>query len=560
MSSALRIVAVREAERRRRRTPPRRRVGRAIGAALGVVASTTVIALGLVVVVAGSVITAMSAGLPEPSALADLEFAQPTVLYDRDQKVELGRFQDERRNVVAFDEIPPLVLDATTTAEDRSFWDNLGVDMEAVLAALVESAAGGRERGASTITQQLVRARLLPEDVIAPGSDRYVRKVKEILQSMRLTETFPGEEGKRTIITAYLNEIFYGHEAYGIAAAADVYFGVRMDELTVAQAALLASLPQSPTHARSVSLRRGRRGGSLVVPASAPAVVRRDWILRSLADAGRWTRLTPSEIQAALDEPVILAGEPSDRLRAGHFTWQVRRQLQAILPEADLGRTATRSSPPSTGAPSARRALAGGRGHRPDPVARADGGDAHRQQDRGRATSAGSGPCAARTCTTGRSSPSTTGPATCWPTRAAPAMPANDLASRRVPAQVRRRRRRRPPARARRSSRSCTRPPSSRSGSPRAACCWTSPPTSIRRQDWAPRDADRLDRGPVLVRTGPPVLAQPPGHPGARARRQRSVSPTPRRPWACVRRRPRRVPAGRPGRRARHGRGHARST
>ena len=83
-----------------------------------------------------------------------------------------------------------------------------------------------------------------------------MRKVKEILQSLRLTDTFPGEDGKRTIITAYLNEIFYGHEAYGIAAAADVYFGVGLDELTVAQAALLAPAPV-PDDPRPVPLRGG---------------------------------------------------------------------------------------------------------------------------------------------------------------------------------------------------------------------------------------------------------------------------------------------------------------
>jgi penicillin-binding protein 1A len=144
MSPALRIVAIREAERRRRRTPPPRRAAQAFGVAVGAVLSTTAIALGLVVVLTTSVITIMSADLPEPSALAELDFAQPTVLYDREQKVELGRFQEQRRNVVTFEEIPPLVLDATTTAEDRTFWDNAGVDMQAVMAAMAENAAGGR--------------------------------------------------------------------------------------------------------------------------------------------------------------------------------------------------------------------------------------------------------------------------------------------------------------------------------------------------------------------------------------------------------------------------------
>ena len=80
------------------------------------------------------------------------------------------------------------------------------------------------------------------------GADRYMRKAKELIQAMRVSETFPGEEGKDRIITAYLNEIFYGHGAYGIAAAALIYFGVSdLAELTPAQAALLAGLPKSPS-------------------------------------------------------------------------------------------------------------------------------------------------------------------------------------------------------------------------------------------------------------------------------------------------------------------------
>ena len=116
-----------------------------------------------------------------------------------------------------------------------------------MVAAAVETAQGDG-RGASTITQQLVRARLLPEDVVAPGADVYLRKAKEVIQSARVTEAFPGQTGKQQIITAYLNQIYYGHDAYGIAAAAEVYFGVTdLADLTPAQAALLAGLPQSPS-------------------------------------------------------------------------------------------------------------------------------------------------------------------------------------------------------------------------------------------------------------------------------------------------------------------------
>ena len=84
---------------------------------------------------------------------------------DRQGKVELARFWDERREVIDFEDIPPLVLDVTTATEDDTFWDNPGFDLEATVNAFLTEAAGGGDRGGgSTITQQLVRARLLPED------------------------------------------------------------------------------------------------------------------------------------------------------------------------------------------------------------------------------------------------------------------------------------------------------------------------------------------------------------------------------------------------------------
>ena len=118
----------------------------------------------------------------------------------------------------------------------------------AILSAIAEGASGGDQRGASTITQQLVRARLLPEGATGPSAECYIRKAKELIQAIHVTEAFPGQAGKQQIITAYLNEIFYGHGAYGIAAAAQAYFGVTdLAKLTPAQAALLAGLPKSPT-------------------------------------------------------------------------------------------------------------------------------------------------------------------------------------------------------------------------------------------------------------------------------------------------------------------------
>ncbi|HSH21306.1 MAG TPA: biosynthetic peptidoglycan transglycosylase, partial [Candidatus Caenarcaniphilales bacterium] len=259
------------------------------------VAATTLAGGGAAVVA----LETMENELPDVSRFDDLDFAQPSVVYDRTGTVELARFQSERRRVVSYEEIPQLVLDAHIAVEDRTFWENEGYDPNAIASAAFEMVAGVRERGASTITQQLVRARLLPAEVLE--GETFVRKIKEILQARRLTLAFPGEEGKQRIINAYLNQIYYGHNAYGIAAAAEAYFGITdLARLTPAQAALLAGLPQAPDTYDLFKWAETDSQGRLVVPTVAsdgealpPPVERRNYILRNLAAGhGRWTALT----------------------------------------------------------------------------------------------------------------------------------------------------------------------------------------------------------------------------------------------------------------------------
>ncbi len=341
MTHTTRLVAIRrETRRRREHARLARRGGGWRLPVAGTIAASTLATVALAGIIATSTLGAMSAGLPDPSKLDELGFAQATIVYDRAGKVELGRFEEQRRRVLQFDQIPKPVLDATTAAEDRTFWENAGIDVPALLSAAAENASGTGERGASTITQQLVRARLLPDEVVSAGSDRYVRKVKEIIQALRLNGRFPGEEGKQRVVTAYLNEIFYGHGAYGIAAAAEIYFGVSdLSKLTIAQAALLAGLPKAPTSLDPYRFAVADKKGRLVVPPGSAPVVRRDWVLQGVAATGRWTTLEQAELLAAMDEPVVLVGERPVRIPGGHFTWQVRRQLQAILgPDADLER------------------------------------------------------------------------------------------------------------------------------------------------------------------------------------------------------------------------------
>src|SRR5436190_2706233 len=334
---ASRIHALRYAGRVAAREKPRTAWGRIVMFFLLGLGATAAVVAVIAIMVFNALLTVLSVGLPDPARLETLTFAQPTTVYDRSGAVELGQFGVEDRRVVAFDDVPQLVLDATITAEDRTFWTNSGFDAPAIAAAAAEGASGTGERGASTITQQLVRARLLPLDVTGPGADKYMRKAKEIIQSMRLSDTFPGEVGKERIITAYLNEIFYGHGAYGIAAAAKVYFGVgNLDDLTLGQAALLAGLPKSPTTLDPYRYAEPDAKGRLVVQPGSLPIARMEYVLNGLAaNDSRWTRVTPTQLHAALAQPIVLAGDKTVTYAGGQFTWQVRTALESILGSAE---------------------------------------------------------------------------------------------------------------------------------------------------------------------------------------------------------------------------------
>ena len=287
-----------------------------------------------------------SNGLPDPAtALDNLGFEQPSIVYDRTGTVELARFGVLRRELVGFTDIPPELIDATTSVEDKDFWTNAGFDIGAVVSAGLDTLSG-KPRGASTITQQLVRARLLPPDAFS-GSV-YDRKIREIIQSIRLTQAYPGEDGKKKIMEAYLNQNFYGNQSYGVQAAAIGYFGKRLDQLSLAQWAILAAIPQSPTKfdlARNaireckVTIEDGAECPAdqvtLVVPADSEVVIRRNHVLELMKDPTRSVLSgkdhTTAEYDAAMNEPVILTPIAAPPMKAPHFVWQIRHQLGALL-------------------------------------------------------------------------------------------------------------------------------------------------------------------------------------------------------------------------------------
>ena len=305
----------------------------------------------LVAVTTVSAFAGLTSGLAEPGDLDKLSFQEESIVYDRTGQTELARFGQSRREVVAFEDIPPIVIDAQTAIEDKTFWENSGFDPMAIISAGVDSVRG-RSRGASTITQQLVRQRLLDDDLVQDPDRQVERKLKEIIQSIRLTEAYPGIEGKRKIITAYLNQNYYGNQSYGIKAAAKSYFGKELKDLTVAEAAILAGLPKSPSNYDLVlnaieecdvplaedDTCPGK--ATLVVPEDTEIVQRRNQILDLLAEGDRnplsRTQFDAADFQAAKDEKVVLAPQQTPNWIAPHFVWAVQKELTTKLCGEDV--------------------------------------------------------------------------------------------------------------------------------------------------------------------------------------------------------------------------------
>jgi len=283
-------------------------------------------------------------GLPDPHQFDQIGFSEQSVIYDRTGKIELARFGGEKREIVEFKDIPPIVIDAQTAVEDKTFWENSGFDPLAIISAGIDSLRGN-SRGASTITQQLVRQRLLDENLVKDPHRTFERKLLEIVQSIRLTEAYPGIEGKQKIIAAYLNQNYYGNQAYGVKAAAKAYFGITdLYKLTPAQAAILAGLPKSPSNYDLVrnaevtctDLTVGPEDTcppsktQLIVPDDTVIVQRRNQILDLLAN-GRTTlshdQYTPDQLRAAKSDPVVLAPQTVPVWIAPHFVWAVQGEL-----------------------------------------------------------------------------------------------------------------------------------------------------------------------------------------------------------------------------------------
>ena len=198
--------------------------------------------------------------LPDYAQLSNYEPPTLSLIYSGEGDL-MDEFARERRVFTPIYEIPDLVKDAFISAEDKNFYQHKGFDPRGIAAAIYQAAMeGGRLRGASTITQQVMKNFLLT------GDRSGERKIKEIILATRLERTL----SKDQILELYLNEIFLGQNSYGVTAAAEVYFNKSLEELSLAETAYLAALPQAPSVLHPVREK-------------ARAIARRNYVLDQMA-------------------------------------------------------------------------------------------------------------------------------------------------------------------------------------------------------------------------------------------------------------------------------------
>ena len=243
--------------------------------------------------------------LPDLSAMTDYKPRVPLRIYTAD-KVLIGEFGEERRNVMRLDEIPDVMKSAILAAEDDRFYQHSGVDLKGIgRAVLANLASGAKSQGASTITMQVARNFYLSSE------KTYTRKFYELLLTFKIESML----SKDQILELYMNQIFLGHRSYGFAAASRAYFGKPLTEITLAEAAMLAGIPRAPSRYNPIANYNEAKRQQVVV-------------LRRMLNLGY---ITPDEHQAALDQAIEIRtaeGMPAGGYAIhGEYAAELARQL-----------------------------------------------------------------------------------------------------------------------------------------------------------------------------------------------------------------------------------------
>lgn len=277
---------------------------------------TVLASVVLFLMVSGSVLTLIafaifSRDLPSPEKLTNRKVSVSTRITDRNGKVLYDVYRDVNRSLIKLNEVPPVLITATLAAEDAKFYQHGGFDLLSVARAIRNTIFFDNTQGGSTITQQLVKTTLLSRE------RSIIRKIKELVLSVQIERLY----NKDQILQIYFNEIPYGGTAWGVGAAAELYFGKKVSELTLPEAALLAGLPQSPTtyspFGKTPEKARERQRYVLYL------MENRGWFDKD----GKHNFLSRDEAEAGKKTPLEYA-KPGSNIKAPHFSLYVKGLLE----------------------------------------------------------------------------------------------------------------------------------------------------------------------------------------------------------------------------------------
>jgi penicillin-binding protein 1A len=256
---------------------------------------------------------ALTHDLPQIQGLQTFKPAAITRIYSADKELLAERFT-EKREPVPLNVMPDDLKEAILATEDNLFYEHPGVDLKGILRAIIRNIqAGEYVEGASTITQQLAKTLFLtPRKSI-------MRKLKEAFLALQIERRYTKDE----ILELYLNQVYFGSGAYGVEAAAQIFFGKPVQDLTLAECALIAGMPKSPS-----------RYSPLINPSLA--LKRRAVVLQQMSRTGL---ITPQELQAATAAPLHLAEQGDASIKAPYFVAFVTDFLESELGAATLYRT-----------------------------------------------------------------------------------------------------------------------------------------------------------------------------------------------------------------------------
>jgi penicillin-binding protein 1A len=255
----------------------------------------------MIVAIAGVVFVLTYPNLPSLEVLTDYRPKIPLRVYTADNHL-IGEFGEERRAVVRIEDVPEVMKQAILSAEDERFYQHSGVDTLGVLRAAFYNLLGaGKRQGASTITQQVAR------NFFLSAEKTYTRKIYEVLLSLKIEHSL----SKNQILELYINQIFLGQRAYGFGAAAQIYFGKALKELSVAEAAMLAGLPKAPSaYNPVVNPKRAR--------------LRQQYVLRRMDELGY---IDAKQHEAALKQTLVVKRDASEFSVHAEFVAEMARQI-----------------------------------------------------------------------------------------------------------------------------------------------------------------------------------------------------------------------------------------